>query len=608
MCGVFAVIQRAKPIDEERLRRATNTLEHRGPDAGHIATKMLPSSSGDLFIGFGHRRLSIIDLNSRSDQPFNDHRGMLTYNGEIYNFHSVRENLEDKDPFYTLGDTEVMHRALAQDGEDALNSFNGMWAFAFFDPHRRKIIAARDRYGKKPLFYYADGDTLCLASEAKAIFAYIGMKPTMRRDKVAAFIAHGLSYPDPNGEMFFENIHEVRPGHALTLTLDDWQLSETRWFDFAAEVQSERPPLAETFESAVLARLISDRPVGLLLSGGIDSSLILSVLAARGLQHQVHCFIGETGAGVSDDAIYARQCAHIAGVKAEEIVCDYGHDAFDRVLAMCANHEKPFPLTGNSVAMYEMYAHIAARDVKVVIDGTGGDEVFGGYWDRYIRFALRDALRAGDSEWLEKLLVECRNLPESGGQIRAAMRNLLLPITTASPHPLAQRWGKPSVQGAKLPDPLLAYTGDLTGAMAIDASAGRLSEWIWHNDRNAMAFGIENRSPFLDCRLISMINQPLADKFNGAWNKYALRQIYNVFLEMPTQWRQQKQGFRWTSKPFLIQNRESIRDLIEASQILNDYIAVADVLDATINDDHIMGQDFMARLLSIAALEKAFCV
>jgi len=605
MCGIFAVIQKQRPISETALRAATDTLTHRGPDHGGTAVTTLAHPQGEIHIGLGHRRLAIIDLDARSDQPFHDARGMLTYNGEIYNFQAVRDEMVDDGPFVTQSDTEVLHRAFARQGDAVLNRFNGMWAFTFFDPLRRKVTASRDRYGKKPLFYYSDGETLCIASEAKAIFAWLGLKPVMRPEKVAAYLAFGMSYPDPSGDMFYENIREVRPGHSLELDLDTWRLSERQWFDFTATVATERPPLREAFETAVVARLLSDRPVGLLLSGGIDSSLILSVLAARGLQHQVHCFIGETGAAVSDDALYARQCAALVGVKAEEIDCDYGVGAFDRILSMCAHQEKPFPLTGNSVAMYEMYAHIAERDVKVVIDGTGGDEVFGGYWDRYILFALRDAMAAGDTNWLENLLTETRDLPETTIQIKAALKLLFNPSSAAPSNAYAERWGKSSVHQAALPDPLLTHGGDLTSAMAIDASAGRLAEWIWHNDRNAMAFGIENRSPFLDCGLIPMISLPYGDKFRGAWNKYELRRLYDDFIPMPTQWRQQKQGFRWTSRPFLTQNRDRILELVAASPVLREHMDVNSYLDTARTDEKVFGQDFTARLLCVAALENS---
>lgn len=606
MCGIFAVIQKKKPIDESALRKATDTLTHRGPDHGGTAVAALSTPLGEVHIGFGHRRLAIIDLDARSDQPFTDARGMLTYNGEIYNFQAFQNDMSADGPFLTRSDTEVLHRAYAREGDAVLNRFNGMWAFCFFDPERRRVTASRDRYGKKPLFYYNDDETLCIASEAKAIFAWLGRKPVMRPEKLAAYIAFGMSYPDPSGDMFYENIREVRAGHSLEFDLDNWSLNERPWFDFNAAVLTKRPPLREAFETAVLSRLLSDRPVGLLLSGGVDSSLILSVLATHGLQHQVHCFIGETGATVSDDALYARQCAALVGVKAEEIDCDYGGRAFDRILAMCAHQEKPFPLTGNSVAMYEMYAHIAEHDVKVVIDGTGGDEVFGGYWDRYIQFALHDAMRAGDTGWLEKLLAETHDLPETTIQIRAALKRLFDKSSTAPGSPYVEEWGKAAVRNAALPDPLLGYNGDLTGAMTIDASAGRLAEWIWHNDRNAMAFGIENRSPFLDCGLIPMIGQPYAAKFNGAWNKYELRRLYDDFIEMPTQWRQQKQGFRWTSRPFLTQNRESILELVAASHVLDEYIDVAGYLNAARSDEKLIGNDFTARLFCIAALENAF--
>ncbi len=606
MCGIFAVFQKAKPISREAVQVATDTLAHRGPDHSGVHFTTIQTVNGEIHAGFGHRRLSIIDLDARSHQPFCDDGGILTYNGEIYNFAEIRDRLPQDRPLRTHSDTEILHRSLASEGDAALRRFNGMWAFCFLDERRKTVIASRDRYGKKPLFYYSDGETLCLASEAKAIFSYLGMKPEMRADKVQQHLAFGMSYPDPNGEAFFRGICEVRPGQTLELDLAGWTLSERRWHDFAATATGERGDLRETFENAVLSRLLSDRPVGLLLSGGIDSSIILSVLMAHGLQHRVHCFIGASWGDVSDDAVYARQCAELAGVTAQEVPSDYGTNALDHIIAMCLHHEKPFPFNGNSVGMHQMYAHIAQHNVPVVLDGTGGDEVFGGYWDRYFYFAARDAMRAGDVAWLSDTLSASKDDPEMSVTASRALRRLSAeqkPSRTSG-HPLT--FGREDVRNAVYPDSLSTFEGDLTGAMIVDASRGRLPEWIWHNDRNAMAYGIENRSPFLDASLISVIGQHYSDKFNGPWNKHKLRQLFSDFVELPTQWRRQKQGFRWRAGPFLTENLDRILEIVSASPILKEHVDMPKYLASVRKDSRLATGDFTSRLLCVAALESVF--
>lgn len=202
MCGIFAVFQKTKPVSRAAVQIATDTLAHRGPDHSGVHLTTVQTANGEIHAGFGHRRLSIIDLDSRSHQPFCDEGGILTYNGEIYNFADMRDELAKVRPLRTQSDTEVLHRFLAVSGDAALHRFNGMWAFCFLDERRKTVIASRDRYGKKPLFYYDDGDTFCMASEAKAIFSYLGMKPKMRAEKVHRHLASACHTPIPTERRF----------------------------------------------------------------------------------------------------------------------------------------------------------------------------------------------------------------------------------------------------------------------------------------------------------------------------------------------------------------------------------------------------------------------
>ncbi|WP_065372892.1 asparagine synthase (glutamine-hydrolyzing) [Ensifer adhaerens] len=602
MCGIFAVFENVNAVNRRKVEEATNTLAHRGPDNAGVAIFAVPTNNGTVFAGFGHRRLAIIDLDPRANQPFSDADAVLVFNGEIYNFQE--QTFLAGYPLKTTSDTEVLHHGLRLHGDAILNRFTGMWAFCFLDKASNIVTLSRDRYGKKPLFYYRDNQVLCVASEMKAITTYLGRRFEMDHAKIENYIAFGMSYPDPTGKSFYQGIQEVAPGQTLKLDLATWQVQQRHWHNF--EIEAHRPPgdLVSNFENAVTSRLLSERPVGLLLSGGVDSSIILSVLMARGLQDRVHCFIGETGAEISEDASYARQCAAAAGVTAQEVRCDYGSAAFDNVLKMCAHHEKPFPLTGNSMAMYEMYSHIAESDVRVVIDGTGGDEVFGGYWDRYSFFAIRDAMRAGDTAWLSQAISAAENDPQLSYHLTMGLKRVAgeqMP-TVAQGH--ATHYGLDGVRKAIFADPLDLHKGDLASAMIVDAVSGRLPEWIWHNDRNAMAFGIENRSPFLDCSLIPMVGQHYSEKFYRAWNKYALRKLYDAFAPLPTQWRVQKQGFRWPNVLFLRENKARVLELIAGSQVLNEHVALNQFLDDAGANDNIAFTDFTARLCCIAGIEQ----
>lgn len=562
----------------------------------------------------GHTRLSILDPKKRSDQPFRHGAHALVYNGEVYNFKALRNELaRDGERFDTEGDTEVLLRLLVRKGVVGLNRANGMWAFCLLDQHRGRLTAVRDRYGKKPLFYYRDATTLCMASEIAPILAYLGKQPGLVATDLDQFLRDGWAFPHADGATHLQGIRQVRAGAALDVDLANWTFEERAWFDLASHVATaERDPsrLADLVGEAVVDRLVADRRVGLLLSGGVDSSLILSVLAARGLLDQVTCFTGD--AGKSDDAAYARQCIEQLGIRSVNLPLDYSSTGMDSFLQVCRHQEKPFPFIGNALAMPQLYAHIASHDVPVVLDGTGGDEVFAGYWDRYFRFAMAQAQAQGDQEWIVDVQRSNQDNPKVHAIIEQALlacqpghaRALRSPgITRGSDDPPdLDALVQVGVREAPSCDPLTNLKGDLTQALLLDAGAGRLHEWLWQNDRNAMMSGIENRSPLLDHRLAPYMASGYRDKFLGPWNKHALRSVFPVPL--PTQWRRDKQGFRWVYHRFLRSNRDQVLQLIAASTILPQRVDVARLLDLARRDEAYLGCGLLHRMLCIAGLEQ----
>jgi asparagine synthase (glutamine-hydrolysing) len=533
----------------------------------------------------------------------------LCYNGEIYNFRQVAEGLDRATALGTTGDTEVLLALLQERGVMGLGEARGMWAFTWLDQRRRRLVAARDRYGKKPLFYAVTGDSIVLASEPAAIRAVTGDPLRLTDDALATYLAEGWLYPDPAGATHIQGLREVRPGHALTIDLDTWALEE-------APIEGLWGPspaneLAERLVEAVADRLVSDRPVGLLLSGGVDSSLILSILAARGWLDRVACFTGE--AGKSEDAAFARACAVETGARAIEIPLDYGRQGATDFLDVCRAQAKPFPLIGNVLALPTLYRAIAAQGVRVVLDGTGADEVFGGYWTRYAGFAMRDAARAGDAAWLAAARAGGM-LPEAlAATSDAALLRGALPV----PHPHAipdreQAWlsseGAGLLDAARSGDPLVGFSGSLEDALVRDSRAGRLQEWLWQNDRNAMAAGVENRSPFLDHRLFAFAATPYDAKMSGPENKRELRALFGRFVPLPTARRFEKQGFRWVYGRFLRANRRWVADLVGGSALARRLCDMDAVAREIIDDHDAADRPSIQRLLVLAGLEASGAV
>ena len=616
MCGLFLVLECRRPVDVTRARACTQALRHRGPDGmGECSFDWSATGHDDApaVSGYaGHTRLSILDPSRRSDQPMRRGQHTLIYNGEIYNFRHVREALCAAGAHFSSdGDTEVLLELLARQGLPGLNQAHGMWAFGLLDHGAGTLLAARDRYGKKPLFFHLDDERLCLASEIAPILRYLERPPRLTDAALDTYLCDGWLFPRADGSTHVEGIREVPAGAAIRFDLGRWQLATERWFDLdehVARTPAHAHELPELLREAVLSRLVADRKVGLLLSGGVDSSLILSILYASGRGEQVHCFTGD--AGKSDDAQYARRCIEQLGIRAIEVPLDYGPAGMDGFLSSCRHQEKPFPFIGNVLAMPQLYARIAEHDVPVVMDGTGGDEVFAGYWDRYYRFALREAQSTGDAAWLEE------SLRENAGNAKAMGQALLArgvdPVPRGSglrgaerDPPGLSRHIDPAVFDAAANDSLESFQGTLSQALLHDAMRGRLPEWLWQNDRNAMASGVENRSPLLDHRLAPYMRTRMQGKMSGPWNKLELRQAFDRFIALPTQWRRDKQGFRWVYFRFLRANRAAVLDLVSASRLLPTRMDARAVVDAARHDDAVLDSVLLQRMLCIAGLEAA---
>ncbi|MEO0398462.1 MAG: asparagine synthase (glutamine-hydrolyzing) [Pseudomonadota bacterium] len=612
MCGYVAVFQTNVPVDETRLNDALRTIIHRGPDhqAYRTASVEVAATAGvrPVFAGLAHARLSIIDPDPRANQPYGyDPDQLLVYNGEIYNHRELRRTLRDSIAFETESDTELMHACLVKDGEMDFTHVDGMWSFAFWDAKRARVVLSRDRYGKKPLFYYLDKDRVIVASEAKAIFSYLGQRFAFQMDDIVSYLRYGFLFPKANEKTAFQNIRQLAPGETAVFDLATWSMRSRRYFDpnalAASDAPSTKDELAGQLHRAVTSRLVSDRPVGLLLSGGIDSTLILSVLKSAGALDQVTCFIGDAGA--TDDARFAREAAEEVGAGVRELPLDYARDAFDGFLTMCRQMEKPFPILGNTMAMRQMYEAVAATDVKVVIDGSGGDEVFGGYWDRYLPLALETARARGDDTWIAAIRDANAGLPPATRAFNAFdAGNALAVLAGSTPQPVLLKYCSERVIEARSSD-LLAQETNFIRGLITDAFSGRLGDWIWQNDRNAMTFGLENRSPFLSAHLLSQFAVDYDRKFNGVWNKHELRSIFNRFAPVSAQWRRQKQGFKWLGPNFLGNNRDRIFELVAASTLLPDLVDVDSVLNDMADGGLKLANHLTPRLICVAGLERA---
>ena len=572
MCGIVAWLcfatARRRDVNSLALQRAVLHLRHRGPDAQRLGV-WAPESGLEVFpaaaartvaahsyqVGLGHSRLSIVDLSPQSDQPMlsADGRHALVFNGAIYNYLELRDELEGRGcVFRTRSDTEVLLQALIQWGPQALHKLNGMWAFAFFDLEGRSLLLSRDRFGKKPLFQFRDEHSLILASEYKALFAILGEEAReLDPGFVDGFLRHERWCVEGTRSAY-RGVESVPAGAVLSVDLEhgrvDTVFEESPRDLFEA---AGREPLgddwgeqlAEDLASAVRLRLRSDVPVGVLLSGGVDSSLVAGFAeklqpAGSGLSW----YTGDAGGG--NDLHFARRSAETLGVSLTTVDVRADGNALDLLSEMTAQYEIPVWVLGNSIAMFQMYRAMHADGIRVVLDGTGGDEIFGGYFRSYALSAVSDH-------------VAQRSWSDLAGFIYHCWRHGQFPASRLLRH--AIRRLQPGA-GAET----------LEATQLDDLQAGNLPSWLYMNDQNSMHHSIEARSPLLDARLLTFLRLPATEKFGHGFNKLALRRAMPANLSDDVRWRRDKQGFRWQRDPLVAFKRREMLGLIRASPTLED--------------------------------------
>jgi asparagine synthase (glutamine-hydrolysing) len=422
MCGIVGIVAR-DASDVMRLEELCATMTHRGPDDAGV--QLWPSQA----VGLGHRRLAIIDLSARGRQPMTneDETVWVVFNGEIYNFQDLRcELIARGHRLRTETDTEVVVHAYEEWGPDCVRRLRGMFAYAVWDARTRQLVLARDRFGIKPLFYYWDGTRFLFASEIKALLTH----PAVRRELDQSALWDYFTYlyvPAP--KTTYTYIRQVLPAQLVIFREDAVQLQEYWDIDFTARPLAPEEAVAaltEKLSETVRAHLVADVPVGVLLSGGIDSSAV----AAFGVQHQpLKTFSLDFDVPAYSEGEYARSVArHLRTDHTETVLSrETLRNAEERVVNF---YDQPF--ADASALPTFCVAHLARQQVKVALSGDGGDELFGGYrwyqdWmslrrhDR-IPLALR---RAVFSSLLVPLLGRCSSFPKVHGLIVRSRAELL---------------------------------------------------------------------------------------------------------------------------------------------------------------------------------------
>lgn len=495
MCGIAAIF--GHNWTREQLNAMRVTQRHRGPDGE--GDYIDPSR----FAGLAHNRLSIIDLSTAGQQPMwsDDGSFAIIFNGEIYNYVELREELRGY-PFRSRSDTEVLLAAYARWGEACLERFEGMFAFVLWDEREATVFAARDRFGVKPLHYAQWNGAVYLASEIRAIHAAgvpAGLNPAM----CASYLAAGLH--DHSEQTFWQSIEVLPPGHKLRLAKDG-NLRISCWYDLAARVGTEfdRRPAGEVEEEytallmeSVRLRFRSDVPVGINLSGGLDSSLLLGLVqAVDGAASQVRAFTYITGDPNYDELPWVHKM--LARTQHPSVVCQLCPQETSDLAESIQRHESE-PFGGlPTVAYAKLFEAVRSAGVVVVMDGQGMDEQWAGY----------DYYQAPDNG--------AATAPLQGTQQRTLRPECLTPEFRA----LADTFNPPS-----------PFPDMLRNRQYWDTRYTKIPRALRFNDRISMRCSVELREPFLDHRLFEIaLRQPPDRKIRNGTRKWMLRRIAGRLL------------------------------------------------------------------------------
>ncbi len=544
MCGIAGFVGRG---DAGVLRRMTDAIRHRGPDAeGHWSDE-----SADVFLG--HRRLSIIDL-AGGAQPMWTADGMLgvVFNGEIYNHAELRAELVGRGCKFTSdhSDTEVLLHGYREWGDGFVERLNGMWAFVIYDRERRRLFGSRDRFGKKPLYYFHEGDTFGFASELPALLQH----PSCPRSIDALSLKKYFAYcyvPAPRS--IYERVLKLPGGHSFAYELADRSLKVSRWWEFVLEpderksVETRSEEIRATLDRAVKRRLMSDVPLGVFLSGGIDSAAIAALAAKHVPAGQLNTFSIGFNEPSFDESSYARLVAKEIGARHHEEILD-----LDKSAALATNLARRLdePLGDGSLLPTYLLSRFTRQHVTVALGGDGGDELFAGY-DPFR--ALRKAelyaklvpkpIHAGIRHLAARLPVSHENI-SLDFKIKRTLLGLSFPPTLWNAVWMSALEPRDIDALFREPTPIEDLYSEAIAAWDRCAQSGIVDRALqfWTNlylqdgilakvDRASMMTSLEARSPFLDLEVVDLARRiPWQLKLRDGQTKWILKRALAPLL------------------------------------------------------------------------------
>ena len=619
MCGIFGIIS-DKKIYKEKLIEVSEVISHRGPDdegfllfnnknnehqcaLGNDSIKELKfpkieSISRDFNSAFLHRRLSIIDLSSSGHQPmsYGDKNLWITLNGEIYNYIELKEELLKKGyKFKSSSDTEVVLAAYQEWGEECVSRFNGMWAFAIWDRKKNIVFLSRDRFGIKPLYYYFKNNVFVFCSEIKGIRKYVEGNLTLDEKQIYRFMVKGEIAVGETDETIYKEIKQLRAGNNLVFRNNQlfinkyWNLKlQKNRYTFNENVER----LTELFSQSMKYRMRSDVEVGSCLSGGIDSSSIVS-FGSKELNRRLHTFSAIWPGEKCDESYFMDKVNDKYNCFPHKFQPDTGN-----LLEMINQQvwHQELPLGGSSlIAQWSVMAEARKNNIKVLLDGQGADEILSGY-PRYVGPYLDEMLF--NLKWNE-IKKHYPNLKENGYPLRRLLtrqRHKFKKYNSVA-LPMSKRFmGSYQYKVKYIPNNYIS----LPKYLKDEVEKSCMPTLLHYEDRNSMAHSIESRVPFLDYKLVEFaINIPSEQKISGTITKVTLREAMKPFLPVEVYNRVDKIGFSTPIEKTLLRPdsliTKEMRQFIKASELWK-----MDIVDKEI----LTNREFDSKTFALYSLAK----
>ena len=553
MCGIAGFIDFHKKSTKSNIQSMIEPLHHRGPDGEGASLFKCKNAT----IGFGHKRLSIIDLSKAGKQPMALNHLHITYNGEIYNYQEIKnELLELGHHFNGESDTEMILHAYTEWGIKAVERFIGMFAIALFDEKKQEVVFIRDRAGVKPLFYYQKNDLILFSSELKSFHEHPEFEKKLDLNAVAAYMQYG-NVPTPH--CIFKNCGKIKPGHYLKINLENKSQQEIQYwnvYDFynqpklnlsfpEAKIQTK-----ELLKSAFNYRMVADVPVGVFLSGGYDSTSVSSLIQAESTARLKTFTIGVPDIGLNE-APYARDIAKHLGTDHTEINCTE-QEAIEMIKDLPFFYDEPF--ADSSAIPTTLVSKAARKDVTVALSADGGDEIFGGY-NRYdfmhrygktlnsIPKAVRKILVGAMGNISSEKIPVLKNKYNFHNRYEKLKTVLNDPSEKEIMLSLSQQFNDEQMKSVmkseftNLPtmfqskEMLEDFKSPFSYMMAIDFQTYMLDDILQKVDRATMTNSLEGREPMLDHRILEFAAQlPDEYKYQNGIKKRILREITHDYI------------------------------------------------------------------------------